>query len=138
MALILDTGPLLAALDAADQDHLRCARLLEDAREDLIVPALVLAELDYWCRRRLPDGTWRVFLDDVLSGVYRVEPPSSADLARCKELQERYADVTLGVVDASVVALAERFGETKLGTLDHRHFAVVRPKHVSGLELLPA
>ena len=47
MALILDTGPLLAALDAADPDHARCAALLTDSIEDLVVPALVLAELDY-------------------------------------------------------------------------------------------
>ena len=47
MALVCDTGPLLAALDAADPDHLRCARLLTAGDEDLVVPALVLAELDY-------------------------------------------------------------------------------------------
>ena len=42
MALICDTGPLLAALDAADADHRDCARLLTEAEEDLVVPALVL------------------------------------------------------------------------------------------------
>jgi predicted nucleic acid-binding protein len=46
MPLVLDTGPLLAALDAADPDHARCAALLGEAREDLVIPALVLAELD--------------------------------------------------------------------------------------------
>jgi hypothetical protein len=44
----------------------------------------------------------------------------------------------LGVVDASVIALAERFSEPKLATLDHRHFATVRPAHVDALTLLPA
>jgi hypothetical protein len=53
MALVLDTGPLLAALDAADPDHDRCLGLLSGADEDLIVPILVLAELDYWCQERL-------------------------------------------------------------------------------------
>ncbi len=45
MHLVLDTGPLLAALDAADPDHAACAALLEEAMEDLVVPSLVLAEL---------------------------------------------------------------------------------------------
>jgi predicted nucleic acid-binding protein len=45
MALAFDTGPLLAALDAADPDHERCAALLSEAREDLVVPILVLAEI---------------------------------------------------------------------------------------------
>lgn len=137
MALICDTGPLLAALDAADPDHARCARLLTDAGEDLVVPALVLAELDYWCSRRLAPEAWLIFLEDVIAGVYRIEPPTGADLARCHDLQGRYADLTLGVVDASVVALAERLGEPKVATLDQRHFRAVRPAHVNALELRP-
>ena len=137
MALILDTGPILAALDAADPDHARCAALLVDSVEDLIVPALVLAELDYWCARRLSPDAWLIFLDDVLAGAYRVEPPTPADLTRCRDLQARYRDLALGVVDASVVALAERLEESKVASLDHRHFRAVRPTHVAALELLP-
>ena len=137
MALICDTGPLLAALDAADPDHERCARLLIDADEDLVVPVLVLAELDHWCARRLAPEAWLVFLDDLLAGVYRVEPPTVSDLARCRELQDRYADLALGIVDASVVALAERLGEPKVATLDQRHFRAVRPAHVDTLGLRP-
>jgi uncharacterized protein len=137
VALICDTGPLLAALDAADPDHARCAALLTDSAEDLVVPALVLAELDYWCLRRLSLDAWLVFLEDVLAGAYRVEPPTAVDLARCRDLQERYRDLALGVVDASVVALAERLGEPKVATLDQRHFRAVRPAHVPALELVP-
>jgi predicted nucleic acid-binding protein len=137
VALVCDTGPLLAALDAADPDHERCARLLTDAAEDLIVPTLVLAELDYWCSRRLGSRAWLVFLEDALAGVYRLESPTGADLVRCRDLQERYADLSLGVVDASIVALVERLGEPKVATLDQRHFRAVRPAHVEALELRP-
>lgn len=137
MALICDTGPLLAALDAADPDHQTCADLLTTATEDLVVPTLVLAELDYWCHTRLTGTAWRTFLTDVLDGVYRTEHPTIPDLARCNDLQEQYADLTLGVVDASVIALTERLHEPKVATLDHRHFATVRPAHVTALTLLP-
>jgi hypothetical protein len=137
MALVIDTGPLLAALDAADPDHERCARLLSEAREDLVVPILVLAELDYWCQARLRVGAWISFLEDVLAGAYRLEACTSADLERCRELQVKYQDQSLGVVDASVIALVERLGEPRLATLDHRHFAIVRPAHTDALELLP-
>lgn len=137
MALICDTGPLLAALDAADPDHERCARLLMTADEDLVVPALVLAELDHWCGRRLPPDAWLIFLDDAIAGVYRVEPPTGIDLARCRDLQAGYADLAIGLVDASVVALAERLSEPKVVTLDQRHFRAVRPLHVEALELRP-
>ena len=137
MPLILDTGPLLAALDAADPDHGACAALVAESGEDLLVPALVLAELDYWCHKRLGVEAWLVFLDDVLAGAYDVEAPTHADLRRARELQETYADCALGVVDASVVALAERLGERRLATLDRRHFTVVRPAHADAFELLP-
>jgi uncharacterized protein len=137
VALVLDTGPLLAALDAADPDHDQCAGLLTDAHEDLVVPALVLAELDYWCHKRLGGNVWIAFLDDVLAGAYRVEAPSGADLQRCRRLQATYLDLRLGVTDASVIALVERLGEPKVATLDHRHFGAVRPQHVQALELRP-
>jgi uncharacterized protein len=137
MALVLDTGPLLAALDAADPDHDRCAALLERSHEDLVVPILVLAELDYWCHQRLGVEAWITFLEDLLAGAYRLEVSTTADLERCRELQEQYRDQALGVVDASVLALLERLREDKLGTLDHRHFAALRPAHVQALRLLP-
>jgi predicted nucleic acid-binding protein len=137
VALVLDTGPLLAAFDTADPDHERCAALLTGAEEDLVVPALVLGELDYWCAERLDPGVWLAFLDDLLAGAYRVEPPTGADLERCRALQEQYADLSVGVVDASVLALVERLGEDKLATLDHRHFSVMRPAHADALALVP-
>jgi uncharacterized protein len=137
MALVLDTGPLLAALDAADPDHRPCERLLSEAGEDLVVPGLVLAELDYWCHERLTVDAWVVFLEDLLRGAYRLELPTTTDLKRCLELQGQYVDQKLGVVDASVLALVERLDEDKLGTLDHRHFGMLRARHVKALRLLP-
>jgi predicted nucleic acid-binding protein len=137
VALVLDTGPLLAALDAAEPDHGACARLLTDATEDLVVPGLVLAELDYWCHERLDADVWLAFLDDLLEGAYRAEHPTDHDLRRCRALQAQYGDVGLGVVDASVLALVERLDEDKVATLDRRHFAVVRPAHIAALDLVP-
>ncbi len=137
MALVLDTGPLLAALDSADPDHEASARLLTEATEDLVVPALVLPELDYWCSRRLSPSAWLVFLDDIIAGAYRVEHPTPRDLMRCRVLQDTYKDLALGVVDASLIALVERLDERKIATLDRRHFSVVRPQHVDALQILP-
>ena len=53
------------------------------------------------------------------------------------ELVEIYADLRLGAVDASVVAVAERLGATEVATLDRRHFTVVRPRHTAAFTLLP-
>lgn len=101
------------------------------------MPILVLAELDYWCHQRLGVNAWITFLEDTLNGAYRLEHTTTSDLKRCRELQTQYADQSLGVVDASVLALTERLEEDKLATLDHRHFAMLRPSHVQALRLLP-
>jgi predicted nucleic acid-binding protein len=53
------------------------------------------------------------------------------------ELIDIYQDLGLGLVDASVIAVAERLEITQIATLDHRHFRVVRPRHVAAFELLP-
>jgi predicted nucleic acid-binding protein len=66
------------------------------------------------------------------------EPVEPADWNRIAELVEQYEDLPLGIVDASVVAVCERLGESRLATLDHRHFSVVRPRHCEALTLLPA
>ena len=76
-------------------------------------------------------------MEDLLAGAYRLETSTMADLARCHEIQTRYDDQPVGVVDASVLALLERLGESKLATLDHRHFSILRPAHVEALRLLP-
>jgi predicted nucleic acid-binding protein len=137
VALILDTSVLLAGLDASDPDHGACAELIAGASENLLVPALVLSELDYRCHERLSADVWLAFLEDVLGGAYSVECPTQDDLVRCHMLQRTYADLEVGVVDASVLALAEQLGEPKLATLDYRHFATMRPRHAAALELLP-
>jgi predicted nucleic acid-binding protein len=59
------------------------------------------------------------------------------DWRRAGELVLRYADLPLGAVDASVVAVAERLGLTEIATIDRRHFSVVRPRHVDVFRLLP-
>jgi len=41
------------------------------------------------------------------------------------------------VVDASIIAVAERLDEPRVGTLDRRHFGAVRPAHVPMLTILP-
>ena len=59
------------------------------------------------------------------------------DLQRAAELEQAYAELDLGLVDASVIALCERLDEPKVATLDRRDFSVVRPRHCRALELLP-
>lgn len=137
MALVADTGPLLAAFDINDRDHARCRDFLAEAREPIVVPAPVVVELEWMTTTRVGPAGFDHFLADVESGAVLVESLTVADYARIRVLLRRYADVPLGLVDASVVAVCERLGERKLATLDHRHFGAVRPAHTRALKLLP-
>lgn len=136
MTLVLDTGPIVAALNAGDPDHERCAQLLHHS-DDLLIPTPVLVEVDYWLVKLGGPEVWSGFVADIQSGAYRLAHPTTADLVRAAELETTYRDLDLGVVDASIVAICERLGYTTLATLDHRHFSVVRPRHCSHLALLP-
>jgi predicted nucleic acid-binding protein len=137
VALVLDTGPILALLDAGDPAHARSVAMIEEVREDLVLPACVLVEVDYWTRKLLGQEAWEVFVEDVASGAYRLEPLTLEDLERAAELERQYGDLDLGLVDASVIALCERLDEPKVATLDRRDFSVVRPRHCDHLRLLP-
>lgn len=138
MSLILDTGPIVAALNRQDPDHARCARLLDQAEEELVIPSPVLVEVDYWLIKLGGPQVWGRFVADVAAGAYRVLQPTDDDLLRTAELESTYQDLRLGFVDASVVATCERLEEPKVATLDHRHFSVVKPRHCPTLELRPS
>jgi predicted nucleic acid-binding protein len=66
-----------------------------------------------------------------------VEDLRPQDCRRVREICDRYADADVGFVDAAILAIVERMNETKLATLDHRHFSSLRPHHVDSLTLLP-
>jgi predicted nucleic acid-binding protein len=137
VALVLDTGPILALLDAGDAAHASSVAMVEEVDEDLVLPVCVLVEVDYWAHKLLGQETLEVFVEDVAAGAYRLEPLTVEDLERAAELDRQYRQLDLGLVDASVIALCERLGEPKVATLDRRDFSVVRPRHCDHLRLLP-
>ncbi|HEX6512378.1 MAG TPA: PIN domain-containing protein [Chloroflexota bacterium] len=137
MALVLDTGGILALIDRREPAHAACTAAALQFH-DLIVPALVLSEMDYWCRKRgRGPQAFELLASDITAGTYILEPFTEQDLTRAAELEVTYADLDLGLVDASVIALCERLGEETVLTLDRRDFGVVRPRHCPSLRLLP-
>ena len=77
-------------------------------------------------------------LDQVRRSALVIEDLTGEDYERVRELLQTYADLKVGFVDCAVLAVTERLGEPKLATLDHRHFGVMRPRHVDALELVPS
>jgi len=132
---IVDAGPLYAAVDADDDDHARCVAILERPDLELVIPALVVAEVTYLVGSRMGADTEARFLRALAS--QEIEAPSTEDWSAIADLVERYADFPLGGTDASVAALAERLGTDVIVTLDRRHFGAVRRADGRAFRLLP-
>lgn len=136
--IVVDTGVLYAVADAADADHDAADSLLTSYDPaEFVVPVPVVVESSWLIESRLGPAAEAGFLDSVVSGELRTAELTTGDWSRVAELVAIYADMRLGIVDASVVAIAERLGITTIATLDRRHFAVVRPGHVEAFEVIP-
>jgi predicted nucleic acid-binding protein len=118
-ALLCDTGALLDYLLASAPDH-RAFREAIDGARTRYVPGLVLAELDYFLRKERP--AMRAFMQDLRRGAFTYAAPTPSILHRAMEIDKQFAHLGLGLVDASVAALAEEVGVYRLATRDVRHF----------------
>ncbi|GAA4104371.1 type II toxin-antitoxin system VapC family toxin [Nonomuraea soli] len=134
--IVLDSGPLIAAINSRDLHHVACVRLLRTHPGPLLVPSTVVTEVCQLVERRQGSSAEAAFLKSFGSGLALVDL-EHADLARMGHLVEQYSSLPLGAVDASVIAIAERLNVGEVATLDRRHFTVVRPAHTSSLSLLP-
>jgi uncharacterized protein len=135
--LIVDAGPLYAAAATRDRNHRRSIELLTSAPRPLLVPALVVTEVAYLLGDRIGAHAEVAFARSLERGELLVEPVLDSDWRRIAELTEQYEDLPLGIVDASVIALAERRDLDTIATLDHRHFATVKPRHLAAFTLVP-
>jgi uncharacterized protein len=97
----------------------------------------VVAETGWLIARQLGPVAEARFYRSIANRDLIVEPLTSTDWERVAELVDAYADLGLGGVDASLVAVAERLDVHEIATLDRRDFSVVRPNHVDSLTLLP-
>jgi len=71
-----------------------------------------------------------------LAGAFTYAPPTVGQLARAMDVDRRFADLRIGLVDSTVVALAESLGVYQIAARDVRHFSAVRLADGRGFELL--
>ena len=136
--IIVDTSGWIAALG-----HDR-AQAAEDARAayasdpgPFILSPYVLAELDYLVLKRVGLRAELAMLREAAAGVLQLADFGSREVARAAAVAEQYADLEIGLADASVVVLAERYKTTRVLTLDHRHFRAMKPLQGGSFTILP-
>lgn len=139
--IIADTGGLLRALartPTGQPSFPEYERILTSAAA-VIVPGLVLAEVDYFLRAQRK--AMRRLIAEIFDPAtrYEYELPLPTDIARALELDARFEDLELGLVDGMVAAVAERRRVYRVLTSDRRDFAAVRvgPRLTRALDLLP-
>lgn len=136
--ILLDTSGLLAALDESQRLHSQCLKALRAASPPLLLSPFVLAELDYLLMRHVGAQAQTALLEEVARGAYRLEPFDADDIARAGAVMNRFADLEVGLADASLVVLAERHNVSRVLTLDARHFNALRIGERKRFTLLPA
>jgi predicted nucleic acid-binding protein len=140
-SIVVDTGGLLRALARTTRGQPSFpdyqAVLVEASL--VIVPALVLAEVDYFLRDER--AAMRKLVAEIFDPAtrYEYELPRPSDLVRALELDARFTNLGLGLVDGTVAAVAERRQIYRVLTTDRRDFSAIRvgPRLSKALELLP-
>lgn len=131
--IVADTGAIVALVDADDRHHVRLRRLYESDPEAWTLPWAILPEVDYILGAHVSERAEERFVADLASGAWAIEWGDPADLVRAGEILRRHRALRLGLVDAVVMAVAERMKAEAIATLDLRHFGAVALRHISRL-----
>jgi uncharacterized protein len=123
--IVADTGALLALFNADDRHHDTVRVLFEATGSQWVLPWAILPEVDYLVGTRIGRKAQRLWLDDLADGSFVVAWGDEVDLLRARHLDRQYGALGLGLVDAAVLALAERHRADAIVTLDRRHFGAV-------------
>lgn len=137
MTALLDTSFVLALTNPQDRYHQAAVTVSRTIGSPLILPVSVLPEVCYLLASRSGHRVMRYFLSNLVASNTDLEMLTRPDLQRVAEVLTTYADSRLDFVDATIVAIAERKGISRILTLDRRDFTIIRPRHCPYFEILP-
>ena len=127
MKVVADTGPLLAAANRRDKAHGLAAALVSRLGRELMVPDVVLVEVDQLLRARVHQSAALTFLRSMANGDHQIVFLSQGLLKHAVDIDAKYSDLELGLVDACVMAYAERHDLPVL-TFDFADFRAAPPE----------
>jgi predicted nucleic acid-binding protein len=123
--IVADTGAVIALIDADDRQHGSVRTVYDSNPSAWVLPWAVLPEIDYLLGTHVGPRAQDAFLADIAAGAFKIEWGADRDLARAHELHTRHRGLRLGLVDAVVIAIAERLHADAIATLDIRHFGAI-------------
>lgn len=125
-------------MDSMEAAHARVAEVFIAERGPRYLSPFVMQEIDHLVASRVGPVAVLRFHDDVARGAYELAPFDRSDVGTAVGVMRRYADMRLGLADASIVVLAARYRTSRILTLDERHFRAVRPLQGGAFTVLPA
>ena len=124
--IVADTGAILALLDKGDRHHAAVREIYDERSREWLLPWAILPEVDYLIASELGARAQDAFLEDLAGGAFVVEYGRHTDIARAHAIARKHQSLKLGLVDATVIAMAERLRADAIATLDLRHFGAVK------------
>jgi uncharacterized protein len=128
---------LLAYFVANDENHARVSAAIQDDRGPLVVSPFVIAELDYLILARWGVAAELAAIAELTSSTWDLADFGTADLLAARGILDGYQDQEIGLTDASVVVLANRYRTDRVLTLDQRHFRILRTRTSAPFTILP-
>lgn len=133
--VLLDTGPLVAVLDARDQWHRACAAVWPEVINRCVTTEAVVAEACHLALRGRASASAPIrFL--ATAGIPVLSLPVGG-LERAATLMDRYERLPMDFADATLVAVAEALQIATVFTTDRRGFAAYRRPRARHFEILP-
>lgn len=123
--IVADTGAIVALVDKDDAHHETLLALFKKDPDQWLLPWAILPEVDYLLASYVGIDAERVFVSDLANGSFRMDWGADDDLRRAGELNRRFRDLKLGLVDTIVMAIAERTRADAIASIDVRHFGAV-------------
>ncbi len=135
--IIADTGGLVAFFSESGSQHQAVAAWVEANDSMMVVSPYVLAEVDYLVATRKGVDAELAVLAELSGGAYELAGMDAEDVAAARRVVERYRDLGVGLADASLAVLAQRYRTRTILTLDHKHFSVMRPLDGGNFKIVP-
>ena len=136
--IVLDTSGLLAWIDASQRLHSTVAASMNQIPAPYLLSPFVLAELDYLVATRVDVSAEHALLQEVENGAYELVALTAEDVGRARRVMERFKGFPIGLADASIVVIAERYQTHNILTLDEQHFRTLTGVDRRPFRLLPA
>jgi predicted nucleic acid-binding protein len=104
----------------------------------LVTSQFVAAEADYFILERLGIDVELEFLRDLENATFLADSLTTTEIGIARNIIAQYRDLELGIADASLVVLAQRWNTRRILTLDKRAFRTVTPLQGGSFVVLPA